>query len=116
MIVLEQLERIESHAARHAEVENHRVAAIGIDKAVFGAAAAGDDGGTGEALAETFGERPAQAVAVEGDAGELVPGPGGGQAAHDGFDFGELRHGLQSSSSRHMARLPCRQGAARGCA
>ena len=52
MIVRQQLGRIDAPAARHAEMEDHRVAAIGLDQPVFGAPAKPRHRRAGQPLAE----------------------------------------------------------------
>ena len=59
MVVLADLGRIDAPVARHAEMEDQRVAAIGIDQPVFGPAPKAGDPRAGQPLAEIRREAPA---------------------------------------------------------
>ena len=51
---------IDPPASRHAEMEDHRVAAVGLDQPIFGAPAEPGDARAGQPLAQVRRERPAQ--------------------------------------------------------
>ena len=93
MIVLAELGRIDPPAARHAEVEDHRVAAVGVDQPIFGAAAEPGHPRAGQPLAEVGRERPAQVGAARLDARDAAGPEHVLQPADGGFDFGKLGHG-----------------------
>ena len=88
MIVLAQLLRLDPPAARHAEVEHHRLAAIGMNQAVLGSAGQASNRSASQNLDQFGREWTAQ------------PGPAGGypvqalaieiarEASHGGFNFG----------------------------
>ena len=78
MIVLAKVVRVDPPGARHAEVKDHRVAAVGVDQAIFGAAPRPVTRAPGQPLAKVLGKarrksraapRPADAPAVEACAG-----------------------------------------------
>ena len=92
MIVRQHLARIDSPAARHPEMEDHRVAAIGIDQPVFGASPEPGHHGTGESLAEIGGERPAQVGPARLDERDPLVLQYRAKPVDGGFDFGKLRH------------------------
>ena len=58
MIVLADLGRVDPPAARHAEMEDQRVAAVGVDQPIFRAAAKPGDPRAGQPLAEVDREAP----------------------------------------------------------
>ncbi len=60
MVVLAELCMVDAPASGHAEVEDHRVVAVGMDQAVFGAAPKPGDSGTRQPLAEVLGKRTSQ--------------------------------------------------------
>ena len=100
MVVLADLRRIDPPAARHAEMEDHRVAAIGVDQPIFGAPAEAGDPRAGQPLAQIGRERPAQVGAARLDARD-AGGPSSTRLkpADGGFDFGQLRHGSRDMAS-----------------
>ena len=53
--------------ARHAEMEDEGVAAVGLDQPIFGAPAEPGDAGAGQPLAQVGRERPAQVRAAQLD-------------------------------------------------
>ena len=63
MIVCAQFFRIDAPAPRHAQVEHHRLIAVGMDKPVFGAPAQPGNLRAGQRLDQMFGEGAAQALA-----------------------------------------------------
>jgi hypothetical protein len=65
VIVLLDLRRIDPPSARHAEVENQSVAAIGIDQSIFGPPAEARYTSANQALAKTVWHRPPQVRAAE---------------------------------------------------
>src|SRR3546814_1576105 len=60
MIVLARLAALGAPAARHAEVKDHMVVAVGRDDAIFGAARQRRDRGAGQPLREVGGKGSAQ--------------------------------------------------------
>ena len=58
--------------ARHAEVEDHGVAAVGVDQPIFGAAAQRRDPRAGQPLAEIGRKRPPQILAARLDPGDAL--------------------------------------------
>ena len=87
VIVREQFARIDSPAPRHAEMEDERIAAIGIDQPVFGPTAQVRHGRARHALAQVDRDRFAQVGAARLDRGQALALQHGLQPAHGGFDF-----------------------------
>ena len=71
--MLAELARVDPPVARHAEVEDHRVAAVGVDQPIFGAAAEAGHPRAGQPLAEVDREGPAQVGAARLDAAMRRP-------------------------------------------
>ena len=84
--------RINPHPARHAEMDNQRIAAIGLHQAIFGAPVQPGNDSPGQSLAQRLRQRPAQIGPIGNDTGEALAFPHWGQAAHHGFDFGKFGH------------------------
>ena len=72
MVMLAELVGIDPPGARHAEVEDHRVAAVGVDQAVFGAPAERGDPCTRQPLAKIDRKGPAQVGAARLDAADSL--------------------------------------------
>ena len=106
MIVLLDGLGLDPPAARHAEVEDHRLAAIGVDQAIFGAAAQRRDFRSGHRLDQAGWERAAQVRAIDRHAGDSLPLKVARQAAHGGFDFGQFGHGATANSLCQCPKLP----------
>ena len=100
--------RLDPPAPRHAQVEDHRVAAIGVDQAIFGTAPERGDARPGQPLAQVVGEGPAKVRAAGLDGGEPAPLQHGTKTAHGGLDFGKLGH-----VDEDIGRLP--QSPPRSC-
>jgi hypothetical protein len=73
-------------------MEDHGVAAIGIDQAIFGAPAQPRDAGTGQALAKIRGEGAAQVRSAQVERLDTPSFENRDQPANGRFDFGQLRH------------------------
>ena len=88
----QQLARIDAPAARHAEMEDHGVAAIGIDQPVFGASPKSGHGRAGQPLTEIHRHRAPQVGPAQLHARDSLAFQDGTQATHRGFDFGKFGH------------------------
>src|SRR3546814_1956050 len=97
-------------AAGHAEVEDQRIAAIGVDQAVFGAPPQPCHARAGHPLSQVGRYRPPQFGAARLHPDERLAFQHRTQPADGGFDFGKLGHGAKSL----MARLPAEQALAKG--
>src|SRR5215213_6822451 len=93
MIVRTKIVGIDPPMAGHAEVEDQRVATIGVDQPEFGAAADVNHTCASQPLAKILGEGPAEVRAPRFDALQPPPAEHARQPANGGFDFGELGHG-----------------------
>ena len=99
MVVRPALGRTLAESARHAEVKDQRVAAIGRDQPVFCAARDPDNGRARQPLAKIRWQGKAQVRPVGDDKGQpfadkLLP-----KATHDGFDFGQFGHNATVTAS-----------------
>ena len=92
MIVLLKPSVIDPPAPRHAKVEDHRVAAIGIDQPVLRAAPEFRHLGTSKPLAEIVGEGVAQIGTARLHPGDPPPRENALQSANGRLDFGKLGH------------------------
>jgi hypothetical protein len=92
MVVREQFVRIDSPAPRHAEMEDHRVTAIGLNQPIFGASAEPGDGRSGHPLGKIGRERPPEVAAMRDDARQPLALEDGLEAANGRFDFRKFRH------------------------
>ncbi len=88
MVVRQQLARIEPPAPRHAEVEDHRLIAIGCDQPIFGASAQTGDRRSGHHLTKVGRERPAQVATSRFDGRDPRTFEDGAQASDGRLDFG----------------------------
>jgi len=89
-------DRLQQHAPRHAEVQQHRPAAVEPHQDVFRPPAEAGHPRPGQPGGEPRGQRPAQ-VGAAGDGAQQHPSLQARlQASHHGFDFGEFRHGRVS--------------------
>lgn len=109
MIMLADRIRIETPPARHAEMEDHRVAPVGIDQAIFGPAVKSGHNGARHPLPQILGDRTAQIGPSGFDGYEPLAEQGRLKSTHSCFDFGKFRHGFAAKM-----RLRVRQGLARG--
>ena len=100
MVVRPKLGRVDPPLSRHAEVEHHRVAAVGVDQPVFPAPAEAGHPGAGQPLAEVVGKAAPQIGPAKLDALDAAAEQHLLQPADGGFDFGKLGH------PRHMANVP----------
>ena len=73
-------------------MKDQRIAAIGIDQAIFGAATQSDDMRTRQALSQIDGNWLAQVGAAWLDATKLLTGKDGGEPTDRRFDFGKFWH------------------------
>ena len=92
VIVLFQRRVIDAPGPRHAEVKNHRVIAVGMNQAIFGAPTEAGDLCTSQALSKVFRKRapkigPARLNARDPPAFEHPL-----EAADSGLDFGKFGH------------------------
>ena len=88
MIMRAKLDRIDPPPSRHAQMEDHCVAAVGGDQAIFGAPPEPGDPRPGQPLAEIVGEGAAEVSAAQFDPPDPPPVEHLGQTANGGFDFG----------------------------
>ena len=100
VIVLLQFGRVDPPTARHAEMEDQRVAAIRGDRPVLRAAAEAGDASPRQPLSKIFGKRSAKVRAARLDARQLPPVEHSGKAADRRFDFGKLRHKPRMARAR----------------
>jgi len=92
MVVRAELIRIDAPLARHAEVEDHRVAAVGVDQPIFAAAAEASDSRAGHPLAEPFRKRPPEIRAARLYAPQFAAEKNLLKPAYGGFDFRKFWH------------------------
>src|SRR5688572_9251466 len=92
MVVESGLGGIDPPMARHAEVKDQSVAAIGADQPEFRPATEAGDGCAREPLPKVERKRPAQVEAARLDPGQAPAVEDSGQAADGGLDFGKLGH------------------------
>ena len=83
---------VDSPFARHAEVEDERVAAVRIDQPVFGATAKTCDMGAGQALPKVDRKRAPEVRTPRLHACDSLSLQNARQAADGGLDFGKLGH------------------------
>jgi hypothetical protein len=83
---------IDAPAARHSEMEDHRVVTIGVDQAVFGASSEPGDLGSGKPLTEILRKGIAQICATRLNARDPAAIEDAFQSADGGLDFGKLGH------------------------
>ncbi len=93
MVVLPEARMVDSPTARHSEVEDHRVVAVGVDQPVFRAAAEARHPGARQALAEILRERASQVRPPGFDARDSPAFENSGEATDRCLDFGKLGHG-----------------------
>jgi len=86
--MLADLVGIDSPISRHSQVEDQRVAAVGVDQSIFRAAAKRRDQGARQPLSKVRRKRPAQIAAPELDVAEAAALEHALKPAHGGFDFG----------------------------
>jgi hypothetical protein len=79
--------------ARHAEVKDERVAAVGVDETVLRPAAEAGHDRAGQPLTEVDRKRAAQIRTPRFDRVQPPPVQDLRKPADGGFDFGKLRHG-----------------------
>ncbi|GAA3718941.1 hypothetical protein GCM10022268_29000 [Sphingomonas cynarae] len=91
----QQIGRINPPAPRHTQMEDHRIAAIGVDHAVFGAATQSGDDRPLHPLTQIDGDRLAQISAARLDQRQALAVENGGQPANGGFDFGKFWHSME---------------------
>src|SRR4030095_4657509 len=84
---------IDAPAARHAEMEDHRVGAVGVNQPIFGAAAEVRDGGARQPLAKVLGKGPTQIGSPHFDARDSVSLEDALKPTNRGFEFGKFGHG-----------------------
>jgi hypothetical protein len=105
MVVLVRRLRIDPPAPAHAEVEDQRMIAIGVDQPVFRAAREARDSRPGQRLHQAGGKGSAHVGAVDAHADDPLALEEPGQPAHGGFDFWELGHLKISSPQRKLGSL-----------
>src|SRR3546814_19839378 len=101
MIVLARLAALGAPAARHAEVKDHMVVAVGRDDAIFGAARQRRDRGAGQPLREVGGKGSAQIGEKGSDSDQPLPFEKGLEAVDGRFDFWEFGH-FACPDTRHF--------------
>jgi hypothetical protein len=85
-------DRLDHHAPRHAEVDQHRPPAIQPHQDVFRPPAETGDPSTGQGRGKAGGQRPSH-VGPAGDGAAQHPSfQPQLKATHDSLDFGEFRH------------------------
>jgi hypothetical protein len=104
MIMFANLIRINPPAARHAEVEDQRIAAISFNQPVFRPARKPRHPRTGQPLAQINRDRPPQVSTARLHPREYLPLKHSRNPAHGGFNFGKLWH-RKSASGRAAAWL-----------
>ena len=72
VVVLAQRLGIDPPAPRHAQMEDHRAAPVGVNQAIFGPARQAADPCADHRLGEVLRERAAQAFAAQGQAGDRL--------------------------------------------
>ncbi len=82
----------DQHAARHAEMDQHRQPAFDMDHQIFGAARQALDAPAGQAFDEQRREGAAKIGPALRHAGQHSSGHRDLEAKADGFDFGKLGH------------------------
>ena len=92
MIMLPKLGMIDPPATRHAEVEDHRIVAVGMDQPVFRAPSKAGDFCTSQPLAEVLGKGSAQVRSTRFDARDPSTLQHPLKPADGRFNFGKLRH------------------------
>lgn len=92
-------------------MEDERIAAIGVDEAVFGAPRQPRDGRAGHALPQVDGNRLAQVRTARLDRGQALAEEHGFEPAHGGFDFGKFWHVFQLGCVCPRHKAPLEHGA-----
>ena len=100
MVVLPDLARIDPPVARHAEVEDQGVAAIGVDQPVFGAAPKSAHPRAGQSLAEIEWQGAPQVEPPRLDVGDALAVKNAREAADGRLDFGKLGHARDMAEPR----------------
>ena len=90
--MLADFARVDPPMARHAEVKNQRIAAIGIDQPVFGPPAQADNPRTGQPLAEVDRQGVTKVGPPRLDPFDATAVEDMGEATDSCFDFGKFRH------------------------
>ena len=93
MVVLANIIGIDSSRARHAQMEHHRVAPVGVNQPIFGAPPQRRYPRPGEPLSQVNGKRPAKVSAPRFDPAQLAALEHMLEPADGGFDFGQFGHG-----------------------
>ena len=92
VVVLFNRTRIHPPPPGHAEVKDERVAAIGVDEAVFRSPPEPDDPGSRKPLAKVLRHRPPEVCASELNLRDPTPIQHARKPANGGLDFGKLWH------------------------
>ena len=92
MVVLPDLVRVHPPLPRHAEMEHKRIAAIGADQAIFGAASKPSDPRTRQPLPEIHRKRPPEVRAPSFDPSDPPSNEDPLEPANGRLDFGKLGH------------------------
>ncbi len=92
MVMRPDLGRIDSPTSRHAEMEDQRVAAIGFNEPIFGAAGQRCDGRASQPLPQIDRNGEAEIRAACLDTGQNRALQNRPKASDSGFDFGQFRH------------------------
>ncbi len=95
--------RIDSPAPRHAEMKDQRVAAIGFDQPIFGAAAKAGNDGTRQPLTQVGRNRPPKIGAARLDTSQAFAEQDRLKTANGRLDFGKFGH-------RNQLRCVCERG------
>src|SRR3546814_18527901 len=104
MVVLSRLAALVAPAPRHAEVKDHVIVAIGRYDAIFGAPRQARDRRPGQTLRQGDRKGTAQVGADGADGDEPQPSEEGREAAHGGFDFGQVGPTGLAATPRWRAR------------
>ena len=112
MVVLADLARVDPPVAGHSEMEDQRVAAVGVDQSIFGASS---EGRSPERRSGAGRDRPAALAEVRPPRFDPLDPPAfehSGKPANGGFDFGKLGHrfviaGSEATKQSAMRRLDC---------
>ena len=100
-MAIERLRRaalLDAEVTGHAEVHQQRLAGREIGEQVLGPAVQLEDGVAGQPGREAGRKRPAQVGAAQDDLGDALADEDRREQPANGFDFGELGHGRQSSA------------------
>lgn len=92
MIVLGRLRWIDTPVTRHSKVKHKRIAAIGLDKAIFCSPAKSDHASPNEPLAEILRQSTPQVRPPRLDLRDTAALEDLSQSANGRFDFGQLGH------------------------